>query len=374
MIGTAARAAGRREGEFVSRFLLLDVGAGTLDVLYYDDQSDIHYKSVVQSPVIGTAQKAGSLPGDLVVTGAEMGGGALLQILSRKAQGAEVAITGPAAMTLSHDPSRVLDAGLKIIDASEAGRLSASGKYGSLALSDLPREQLEAIVSGFGVPFEFDVVGACAQDHGMPAKGQSHLDFRHEIFRKALDKSPFPESLLYRPDTIPAPLNRLRSLAAAAAGLPTREVYVMDSGMAAIRGASMDPTLRGKDRFVVIDVATSHTVCAAMDRDEIAGFFEYHTRDISLEKLESLLARLVEGTLSHNEILKGGGHGAYVRHAFGLDAVQAIIATGPKRRLLEKSMLPITFGAPMGDNMMTGTVGLLESIRRYKGLKRSFYL
>ncbi len=35
---------------------------------------------------------------------------------------------------------------------------------------------------------------------------------------------------------------------------------------------------------------------------------------------------------------------------------------------MEGSRLPITFCAPGGNNMMTGTVGLLESIRRRKEL------
>jgi hypothetical protein len=29
--------------------------------------------------------------------------------------------------------------------------------------------------------------------------------------------------------------------------------------------------------------------------------------------------------------------------------------------------LPLTWGAPLGDNMMTGTLGLLQAIRRHEG-------
>ena len=57
----------------MSRFLLLDVGAGTLDVLYWDDQSGQHYKAVVRSPVLTIAERAGSIGGNLLVTGVEMG-------------------------------------------------------------------------------------------------------------------------------------------------------------------------------------------------------------------------------------------------------------------------------------------------------------
>ena len=50
-----------------------------------------------------------------------------------------------------------------------------------------------------------------------------------------------------------------------------------------------------------------------------------------------------------------------------------IITTGPKRRLVEGSRLPFVFGAPLGDNMMTGTVGLLEAVRRRKELAPIHY-
>ena len=47
----------------MSRYLLLDIGAGTMDVLYYDEESDIHYKAVVRSPVISLAEKIEAVKG-----------------------------------------------------------------------------------------------------------------------------------------------------------------------------------------------------------------------------------------------------------------------------------------------------------------------
>jgi len=138
----------------------------------------------------------------------------------------------------------------------------------------------------------------------------------------------------------------------------------MDSGMAAILGASTDNLAQAKEKILVLDIATSHTVGAALVGREIAGFFEYHTHDITLERLESLLETLADGKLIHQKILQEGGHGAYTRKAFGFKNVEAIIATGPRRKLVKDSRLPICFGAPWGDNMMTGTVGILEAIRR----------
>jgi uncharacterized protein (DUF1786 family) len=163
-------------------------------------------------------------------------------------------------------------------------------------------------------------------------------------------------------------MNRLRAIAAAARRLPAGRAYVMDSGMAAILGASVDVRAAGRKVVLVLDVATSHTVCAALVKGELAGFFEYHTRDVTPGRLEALIAALAEGTLSHECLLAEGGHGAYVRKAVGMDRVEVILATGPKRRLLEDVRLPLVMGAPLGDNMMTGTVGLLEAVRRKEGL------
>ncbi len=88
----------------------------------------------------------------------------------------------------------------------------------------------------------------------------------------------------------------------------------------------------------------------------------------------SLILDLCNGKPVHRQVLAKGEHGAYLRKALDFQAVDVTIATGPKRRLVEPSKLPITFGAPWGDKMMTGTVGLLEALRRRKGLKPINYL
>jgi uncharacterized protein (DUF1786 family) len=214
----------------------------------------------------------------------------------------------------------------------------------------------------------------CAQDHGVPPAGVSHLDFRHNLFKAHLKENPQPHVLLYRSDEVPVVMNRLRSIAISAGALATEEIYVMDSGMAAILGGSMDLLARERDRIVILDVATSHTVGAAMIGDEIAGFFEYHTQDITLERLEDLILELCDGKLAHHRVLEEGGHGAYLRKAVDYQSVEVTIATGPKRRLVEPSKLQISYGAPWGDNMMTGTVGLLEALRRRKGLEPIEYI
>ena len=358
----------------MSRFLLVDIGAGTMDVLYYDTASEQHYKAVVKSPVQTVAKNAEELPGNLLVTGSEMGGGPITEVIKERAKDAAVVMTESAAATLSHHTDRILDWGIQIIGETEVGPYRENPQYSQLTLEDLDINRMEMIVKGFGVPYEFDAVGVCAQDHGVPPPGISHLAYRHEVNREILDRMPYPHALLHKSSQVPPTLNRLCSIAKSAEKLPTVEAFVMDSGMAAILGASVDILASSKKNVMVLDVATSHTVGAAICGGELYGFFEYHTQDITLNRMESLLCELADGQLTNEDILREGGHGAYVRRAFGFDTVEIILATGPKRRLIETSRLPMTLGAPWGDNMMTGTVGLLEAIRRYKGLPEIKYL
>lgn len=351
----------------MSRYLLIDIGAGTMDILYCDSRTKLHYKAVVVSPVRLLAGCVEQLSGDLVVTGCEMGGGALTGALRRQAAHARVVMSASAAATIHHDPKRVRAAGIQVVTDDQADEMVSAGGFRHLVLADLDAARLETIVEGLGVPFDFDAVAVCAQDHGRPPQGVSALDFRHHMFRSVLSRSPYPHELLYAPAEIPPAMGRLRALARCAQKLPAGEVYVMDSGMAAILGASLDRQAVGWREFTVLDVATSHTVAAMLEQDRLAGFFEYHTHDVTLPRLEALLTQLAQGRLEHQALLAEGGHGAYVRKALGIQALQKIIATGPKRRLLEGSRLPIAWGAPLGDNMMTGAAGLLQALMRRRG-------
>ena len=357
----------------MSRCLILDIGAGTLDILYYSTEDEQHYKAVVKSPILVMEEKARGLRGNLLVTGGEMGGGGVSKVLTERARTEEVIVSASAAATLHHSLKRVQSWGIRVIEDSEAEELRRSNKYSFLVFQDLDVERLKSIVEGFGIPFQFDILGICAQDHGTPPEGVSHLDYRHQIFKASLDKNPFPHALLFRDSEIPPMFNRLRSIAESARFIPSKEIYVMDSGMAAILGGSMDSRTQAIERVLVLDIATSHTVGAILERGEIAGWFEYHTRDITLEKLDALLIELAEGTLNHDRILQGGGHGAYIRKKAGKVALKTIVATGPKRSLAQNSRFPMILGSPLGDNMMTGTVGVLEAIRRRKHLSPISY-
>ncbi|MBW2298308.1 MAG: pyruvate formate-lyase activating enzyme [Deltaproteobacteria bacterium] len=353
----------------MSTYLLIDIGAGTMDILYWDDVSDLHYKAVVRSPVPYLADKIACTPGDILITGTEMGGGVVTQVLKERAREHRVVISAEASATLHHDRDKVVSWGIEIISRHEVQERMADNRFSHFNLADIDGARLETIVKGMGVPYAFDVVGICAQDHGVPPRGVSHLDFRHRMFTETLNTDPHAHTLLYSGEAVPPSMNRLKSIVRSSEVLPAKEVFIMDSGMAAIQGASLDGLARGRECVAVLDVATSHTLGATLIHGEIAGFFEYHTSDITGGKIDRLIIDLADGKLNHRQILDEGGHGAYLRKAVGFRNVERIIATGPKRRLLADSGLPIKEGAPMGDNMMTGTLGLLAAIRIRKQQK-----
>jgi uncharacterized protein (DUF1786 family) len=351
----------------MKNILAIDIGAGTMDILCHVPDENMHYKAVVQSPVRTLARRAAATRGNLAVDGVEMGGGPVTEALRARAETNRVVITPRAAATLHHDLERVKAMGLDILPEETVAECQKDPEYTAVTLGDLEPDRIRRIVEGFGLPFEFAAVAVCAQDHGAAPPGVSHLEYRHRLFKDRLDRHPHPHTLLFSTDSLPKEFNRLGGIAGIAGRLPTEKVFVMDSGQAAILGASLDPSLAGKDTFMVLDIATSHTVGAVMSGGELQGSFEYHTCDLDLGRLEQLLTDLPEGRLEHSKILEEGGHGAYLRRSVGYDAVEAIVATGPKRRLLSQSRLPITWGAPWGDNMMTGCTGLIEATRRHLG-------
>ena len=84
------------------RFLIVDIGAGTMDVLFYDSEQRIHYKAVVRSPVLYMAEKVVNSKGDILVTGREMGGGSISKVLKDHARKHEVIMSSSSAATIHH--------------------------------------------------------------------------------------------------------------------------------------------------------------------------------------------------------------------------------------------------------------------------------
>ncbi len=154
----------------MSRILCLDVGAGTLDILWVDTERELPLKAVVASPVRTIAERIERLAGDLLVTGGEMGGGPVTEALRRRAQTHRVWITAEAAATLHHDPEVVRGWGFERIEAADAERIRRRFGPAHVELADIEVDRIRGLIEGFGVPFAFDVVAFCLQDHGVPIR------------------------------------------------------------------------------------------------------------------------------------------------------------------------------------------------------------
>ena len=142
----------------MGRYLLLDIGAGTLDMLCYDTDQDLHYKAVVRSPVRVLADEIRQAAGNLLVTGSEMGGGPVSQALIERAKTADVLMSKSSAATIHHDMQRVAAHGIRLVDEAEADGLKDDSRFHHIRTGDLQPDRLQSLVQGFGVPFEFDAV------------------------------------------------------------------------------------------------------------------------------------------------------------------------------------------------------------------------
>jgi len=354
----------------MARILAIDVGAGTLDALFLDTDSGDQLKFVAKSPSRVLAEKIRNCRSRrILITGRQMGGGPVTEAIKARTPQCAVMMTPAAAETIHHRRERITQLGITLISPRTARQEVRKRSTSWFKAGDIIAKDIVAMLKFMGVDPIVDFLGIGVQDHGIPRGSVSSLDFRHHIFRGIIDRNPRPSAFLFAADSIPPYLRRMRAATVDAKRIPSGKVYVMDTGMAAILGAANDPSTRGKRSIIVLDIATSHTLGALMVDGEIGGFFEYHTNAVTPEILESLIIGLAEGRLSHERIISEGGHGAYTRKAVGFDEVEAILATGPKRRILSQVGIEgIILGAPYGDNMMTGPSGLIIAMAEREGV------
>ena len=349
--------------------LTIDVGAGTTDILVVDPDRGEHYKAVAVSPVRRISRAIFAGRGDLLITGSIMGGGAVSKAVIQRAQAATVYMTPEAAGTINDDLSVVRKKGIRIVSGDEATVLSKNGCITTIEFGDISISGTKVLLEEMGVAWNFSFVAGAVQDHGVCPEGISPLDFRHQVMKERIEKDARPESLFFSHHDIPAFLTRMKATANLLSEFPCEKLFMMDTGMAAIVGASLDPQVLSNKPCIVSDIGNSHTLAAVLDQGLVGGFFEYHTNSVTAEKMDSLLVKLGDGDLSHEEVLAEDGHGAYIREVPGFDGIDTIVVTGPRREeVMSGTEIPHREGAPLGDNMMTGTAGLVACIGRREGI------
>jgi uncharacterized protein (DUF1786 family) len=364
------------------KILTVDVGTGTQDIFLYNSQLHIEngFKLVVPSPTmivhrqVKAATKAHT---PILLTGVMMGGGPSAWAVEAHARaGLPVYATPGAAKTLNDELDKVRESGIEIVSHDEAAALADSVQR--IEFRDFNLPAIQEALSPFGVDLsDLDAIAVAVFDHGDAPPDVSDRQFRFDYLNERIQEKNSLSSFAFLSSSIPSIMTRLQAVADSAGELPC-PLIVMDTAPAAVLGASFDPTVAKRGQKIITNIGNFHTLAFRMGEDGVEGVFEHHTGEIDLQKLESLLRALADGSLRHEDVFDDMGHGALMYSGdtfeFGKDDFDVVV-TGPRRsmfvtedrRLKTDNNLPSPpvlrpyFAAPFGDMMIAGCFGLLAA-------------
>ncbi len=353
------------------KILALDIGAGTEDVLFYDDKKkslENCVKMVLPSPsqiFAAKVRRATRLCKDLFIKGDTIGGGAFAFALRNHVEkGLRVLMTESAAYTIRNDLDEVREFGIEIV----SGENEPNDFRGeTLRIEEVNLTKLKGFLTEFNeVLSDVDVVAIAVQDHGVFPKGMSNRRFRIQKMKELLERNPRPENLAFKEKEIPSCFLRMKSASQASRRqLPNAEVLVMDTSPAAILGCLKDPAVKRTNPVLAINVGNCHTMATIISRRRIVGIVEHHTRLLDSQKIEKIIMDFADGKLSDEEVFQDNGHGLFfLGDPPNFSGIEMIAATGPNRKILRETKLSVHFAAPAGDVMMTGPMGLIEATKR----------
>ena len=343
------------------KILALDIGTGTQDILLFDSSKSVEncVKMVMPAPTVIAAQrirectKAGQ---PLVLTGVNMGGGPVTGAMQQHIKvGLPVYATVEAATTFDDDMDMVEAMGVSLVSDDETGAVSGACR---VELKDLDLEMVRLALAPFKVAPEWDALAVAVFDHGNAPPGYSDRKFRFDHLRRQLDESKLEVTAFsYLRDELPDYMTRMLAVVQSAdAELP---LLLMDTAEAAVLGALEDGHVRSRSCKVLVNLGNEHTLAFHLHGSTIRGLFEHHTHILTRDKLESYLARLMQGNLDDQEIWLDQGHGAITLE--GESEMEFLSVTGPLRGLLEGSSLDPYFATPHGDMMLAGSFGLVRA-------------
>lgn len=338
------------------RILCLDVGSGTQDILLLDTAQPVEnsIQMVLPSPTVLVAQEIGAATerGDaIVLTGELMGGGACTGALKKHLEmGLEAYATPNAALSFNDDLEKVASWGVRLLSPDEAARFK---KGTAITMRDVTLDVLEKALSSWGISFVPDIIGVAVQDHGAAPPDESQRLFRFRQLEGLLKQNNALENLVFASGEIPDCFTRMQAVTrSVASDIP---LVLMDTGAAAVLGTSVDKVVAAHSHRLAVNLGNSHTLAFFLDESRVLGLFEHHTSALSLSRLEELLEKLVAGDLTLEEVWNEGGHGSLIMDT-GKNPF--LVATGPRRALLETSRLNPYFAAPCGSMMLVGCFGL----------------
>lgn len=348
------------------QILTIDVGTGTQDIFLYDSRLDIEngFKLVVPSPTMIVRQQIqdATLRGETVLlTGVIMGGGPSHWAAEDHIRaGYPVFATPQAARSFDDDLEAVGEMGIHVVSEDEAGQLKQTSRH--IVLRDFDFTTIRNSLAEFGVSLDdLAAVAVAVFDHGDSPPGYSDRQFRFDYLDARIQAENKLSAFAFRRDNVPTIMTRLQAVVDSAHMVDT-PLVVMDTAPAAVLGASYDPRLMGCERIIVANVGNFHTLAFKFGSKGIEGVFEHHTGLIDLQKLESLLVSLSEGSLKHEDVFEDHGHGALIYNERLLSLSEGdfgVAVTGPRRNMMRASVLRPYFAVPFGDMMLSGCFGLL---------------
>ncbi|MBZ9570385.1 DUF1786 domain-containing protein [Methanobrevibacter sp. TMH8] len=347
------------------KILAIDIGAGTQDILFYNTEKELEnsIKLVLPSPpviIVDKIKKQTNLGNNLYFDGTIMGGGKIKgAILAHIGAGYEVVMEENSARTIKDDLKVVENLGIEIVEEDSYIYSPKYSNYSKITLRDINIDELSSIISQFDINFNFDEIAVAAQDHGFSEK-MGDRDFRFEKIRERLSEPLAVEEFAFN-GNIPDYFSRMKAIEKSLEGF---NPILMDSKFASVCGASMDPEVAKLNSYVVMDIGNGHTMAASIEDGKIQGVFEHHTSSLTPEKIENLIEKLVQGTITHEEVHKDNGHGAHVINP--ISKVEKVVVTGPRRNIIEQTKLDYYNASPGGDVMMTGPVGLIKAVEYLK--------
>jgi uncharacterized protein (DUF1786 family) len=365
------------------KILTVDIGTGTQDIFLYDSNLDIEngFKLVLPSPTMMIHRRVKRLiqpRTPLLFTGHQMGGGPSSWAIEEAARaGIPVFMTPDAAVTINDELEKVERLGVKIISEDEANGLPST--VHRLELKDFDFELISKTFADYGVSLDdLAAVAVAVFDHGNAPAGISDRQFRFDYLDERIKAKNSLSAFAYLSTDIPKIMTRLQAVADSAHNLPC-PLVVMDTAPAAVLGANFDSTVAKRKQKIICNVGNFHTLAFRLGERGIEGVFEHHTGEIDLPKLESLLRRLADGSLKHQDVFDDMGHGALMYtdevFEFGKDDFDVVV-TGPRRSMFQttdrgpktesnrpsSTVLRPYFAAPFGDMMIAGCFGLLAAV------------
>ena len=339
------------------RILAIDIGAGTMDTLVYDPAQPIEnaVQLVLPSATSLAARKIAAVRerGKPVFLHGNLMGGyhTTNAVWSHLQAGLAVYATERAARTVHDDLDLLRARGIVITDdpPREAIRIE---------FRDVDLARLERTLAAYDVTMP-STIAIAAQDHGFSPKASNRL-FRFEHWRHFLTPGSTLGDHIWR--TPPAYMTRLLAIQRDVPG-----AIVADTGPVAVLGALEDERVgeRADRGACIVNVGNQHVLGLLVRGETLLGVMEHHTEAVDTAKLQRLAARLVAGTITHDEVFDDDGHGALVLEEYRrLLPFDFVAITGPNRRLAKA--LGWYEAAPHGAMMLSGCFGLVRGVQRLR--------